>query len=196
MVKAGFTMIELIFAIVIIALIVMGVPRIMAENDKHVEGSLVQEGVFAAADVAAKVLSFQWDTNSLDPTEVDAYAKVLDLGGGARDQDPLPLSIGHIQQDLHRRFHSANTQPASAALATVNDVINTQHGDFAIGITSGYSNAEANPHVFGTVNGGARTNMKVATITATATGLNAGTQIVLRVYAANIGEVDYAKRTF
>jgi prepilin-type N-terminal cleavage/methylation domain-containing protein len=196
-VRAAFTLIELIFAIVIIAIIVMGVPQIISENTKHVEANLLQEGIFAASDTAAKILTYPWDAKQLDVNITEAYAKVLDLdGNGSGRIGILPLRIGHINQDLHRRYYSIITEPNAATLANVNDGLTASLGVYTITTSSGYSDVETS-NIFGLISSTQntqvdRTNIKM-------TEINASSEfgdVILRTYVANIGEIDYAKRTF
>lgn len=171
--RNAMTMIELVFAIVIIAIVVAGVPQMIARNDKSLEANLVQEEIFRAATMASQALSQQWDTNSEDSSALLAYAKVLDTGVGAARQSvgliELERKIGHIAQDNHRRFHGVTTAPASSTIPGVGD-----SGYWDGGFSTGHSTTAA--------------NMKMANITV---GI-----VTLRVYMANIGEVTYAKRTF
>lgn len=181
------TMIELIFAIVILALVVAGVPQILQENSNTMVGNLSQENLFKAKRTAVEVLSYPWDNRSIDTSGGEfAYAKVLDVGGGgfARVSDAsgtsLPFRVGHIRQDKHRRFFETATAPLGGSLK-----------GWGVG---GYISDSGSPFVFSnTVSGGA-SNMKMAQITVD--DVPDGTPVTLRVYAANIGEAVYFKRTF
>jgi len=172
---AGFTMIELIFAIVIIAFVVMGVPQILERNTQTMVDNLVQEDLFEATRTAYQVLTYPWDDNSIDTTSELAYAKVLDAGSIGRVQESgvdLPFRAGHIQQPNHRRFHDVAQAPANANISGWG--------------TGGYI-PETGTGVPIVASGGI-SNMKIAIITVG--------NVTFRVYAANIGEVAYASRTF
>jgi prepilin-type N-terminal cleavage/methylation domain-containing protein len=217
MVKKAFTMIELIFAIVIIAIIVMGVPQIIAQNaktltgDDNGTGAFAQEGIFAAAGVAAKILTYQWDANSLDPNELDAYAKELNTSAPATAFGPivqggvnLPLRQGNIAEDKHRRFHSSFTAPSSQYLAGLTpstfpiiDVAGS--GEYKCTWSATVNGGYVTDATYPETGSSSSSNSKMATIQINATGgaCSAINNVVtLRVYTANIGEIDYAKRTF
>ncbi|OQX59843.1 MAG: hypothetical protein B5M52_02220 [Helicobacteraceae bacterium 4484_230] len=212
MVKKGFTLIELIFAIVIIAIIVMGVPQIIAQNNRSLTGEgnnvgvFAQEGIFAAAGVAAKILTYQWDANSLDPNEADAYAKELVTSAPGTAFGPivqngvvLPLRRGNIAQDGHRRFHSALTAPSSQYLDGLSPssfpVVNLSNSNvykctWSASIDGGYVPDATYP----TTGGASVSNSKMATVQINATGgacPAVNNVITLRIYTANIGEVGY-----
>ena len=205
-------MIELIFAIVIIAIIVMGVPQIIAQNAKTLTGDdnstgvFAQEGIFAAAGVAAKILTYQWDANSLDSNETDAYAKelVTSTNGPITDANGvvLPLRIGNIAQDKHRRFHSVLTAPSSRYLdgltpSTFPIIDTTGSGNYKCTWSATVNGGYIPDGNYSASGGASMSNSKMATIQINATGGACSVinnVITLRIYTANIGEIDYAKK--
>jgi len=216
MVRHAFTMIELIFAIVVIAFIVSGVPQIIKQNDKALlgfdensTGAFAQEGIFAAAGTAAKVLTYQWDPNSLDPTEPNPYAKELNTSTSTLVTNTagvvLPLRVGNVAQDRHRRYHSTiNTAPSQQELdgltsGTVN-IVDTNGSDaykctWSATLSGGYVPDGTYPTTFSAT----VSNSKMAVIQVNSTGgacPSITNVVTMRIYTANIGEFDYAKRTF
>lgn len=208
MVRHAFSMIELIFAIVLIAIVVVAVPQMMTQNAKLVEGNRAQEGVFLASAAAVRLLSYRWDANSKDinvTSNLD-YSKVLDINQTPATTERksitvdgetilLPLRVGHIPQDRHRRFHSQYTPPAASGLfgasITLNDTAigaDAFKFGYTLDITGGYS-APFAP----TGSGISDTKMATITIKNNDTGVD---DVIMRIYAFNIGEIDYAKRTF
>lgn len=212
MVKKAFTMIEMIFAIVLIGIIVAAVPEILTRNAQTVEGNRAQEAVFLASAAANRLMSYNWDSNSKDTnltvsSNLD-YAKVLDVNQSPAASErqsvsvgtatvSLPIRNGHIPQDKHRRFHSVYTPPATASplgiAITLNDT--TLGADafkfgYALNITGGYASAFGATTTSGTVS---NIKMAIIDIDNTTTGV---TDVKMRIYAFNIGEIDYAKRTF
>ena len=224
MVRAGFTLIELIFAIVVIAVLVAGVPRIIAQNDVAVESSLVQDGISAVAGTSSAILSFAWDASSANAADPLDYAKVVDntgsLGrkvvnlpsGAGTVAVILPLRAGHINQENHRRFHSANAPVTAGAIANIGAIQTTlssaasAHGyksAYSIAIAPGYvPDGAANitgagstiSYNFSDTQVTGPTNMKTAEIKLSSS--TAANIVTMRVYAANIGEIDFQKRTF
>lgn len=75
--RKGFTLIELIFAIVIVAIIVLSIPMMNLINAKATEGSISQEAVFASSAKLMQTLSFPWDENSSDIEQILEGATVL-----------------------------------------------------------------------------------------------------------------------
>jgi len=123
MVKRGaFTMIELIFAIVIIAIVIIALPRMMRTNSNALEANINQEAIFGASAVMMQTLSYPWDTNS--PGHNGSYDKIVAIPGGTIiynrhfngfDQNDTNGSfrIGAILEPGHRRFHEYNASDAN-----------------------------------------------------------------------------------
>lgn len=197
--RSAMTMIELIFAIVLIALVVAAVPQMIQRNDKTLEGNLVQEELFIAAKIASEILTQPWDANSPDTTTSRAYTKVLDTNSSNvafnREMDhfgnSLPFRQGHIRQDNHRRFHNAATSPSTSGIPM--GPIPSVAG-MNITVTSGYC-GQNNSNFFALAGGTTVSAAKMATITATDTA-DAARTVTLRIYMANIGEIAYAHRSF
>jgi len=197
-------MIELIFAIVLIAMVVAAVPEMMARNDRTLRGSLVQEELFIAAKTASELLTQPWDANSPDTTTSRAYTKILDTGsaiaGLNRVNDGaghlLPFRIGGILEDNHRRFHNVATAPAGYQIPNDN-MHPALPANVNLQIASGYC-GETNATFFNAnpvQNNGTPTSAKMATVTVTNT-VDANRTVTLRLYMANIGEIAYAHRRF
>ena len=118
MVRHAFTMIELIFALVIMAVVFVSLPLILVNNQNSLEDNLVQESIFLASSKMNQALTFQWDQNS-SQTGVGTLSTsdVLDVTNGpvALDRSTSDYRIGHFQEDKHRRMtpignpRSANT---------------------------------------------------------------------------------------
>ena len=109
--RAGFSMIELIFAIVIIAISVMTIPLMLTQSSNNNSFSLMQESILAARTKMGNILTHDWDRNSVD---VDGYTRVLDVQNGADDLNRSATSlaiqrrIGHIAKNKRRRFHNGD----------------------------------------------------------------------------------------
>jgi prepilin-type N-terminal cleavage/methylation domain-containing protein len=219
--KRAFTMIEMIFAIVIIGLTVAGVSQMLTRSGETMEGGMSQEAVFLASMEAAKVFSHRWDVNSEDNTTELSYSKILDTNTSS-DYDRTCINVltgvrttttsfvcganaalsvlrlGGIEQDLHRRFHSAPTAASSAAPEGVPDSdsnlsLTGEDGfkhDYNIVIASNFVGA---PFDTGAAAGGT-TNIK-RTVVAVNNADTGNNLVTMRVYTYNIGEIDIARRT-
>jgi prepilin-type N-terminal cleavage/methylation domain-containing protein len=110
MVKYAFTMIELIFAIVIIGIVAISIPIIMVTNSKNVEQNLMQEAVLIATTKMDQILTYPWDDRSRDITGfVLAKTEVLDLGVASPltpelDRNASDFRVGHFQEALRRKM--------------------------------------------------------------------------------------------
>lgn len=207
--KSAFTMIELIFAIVIIGISILSLPMMTQATSKGIEGNLVQEAIFAASAELNQVLSYQWDENAMDGN--DTLAKV------AWTSDcniTTKLRAGHINQPLHRKCVDDSTKVPTATLGVeglLNDIddnikttavtifeggsATTSSGyknDYRSTVSVEYSNfgdqTIANPTTI------ASQNMKKITVTIKNNDGNIIT--LLKTYSANIGEIDYYKRSY
>ena len=207
--RSAFTMIELIFAIVIIAISVLSLPMINQVVSKNIEGSIVQEAIFAASAELNQVVSYYWDENSMEGTAT--LSRVV--WSTANDcNNSTKLRPGHIAQPKHRRCTGSNalnpTLEASFGpegdLDDLDDIDQAPHvifvnpGGTVEGTNSGYKkiyNSELDvsfakfdpdydPH---------NNNIKKITVTISE-GTNPITQ--LTTFSSNIGEIDYYKRSY
>ncbi|MCW8894663.1 MAG: hypothetical protein OQK48_05900 [Sulfurimonas sp.] len=191
--KLAFTMIELIFAIVVIAISVMSLPMMIQVTSQGVESNIVQEAIFAASAELMGATSYYWDDNSMQDMNISHLSRVIDISG---DCNGDRLRNGHIAQPLHRRCLDSNTTGARNApggiVTDLNDAAITQSIFTDIGSAEGYKN-----NYTSTINvapDGADANIKI--ITSTITDANGTTVVVLRAQSANVGEIDYYKRRF
>lgn len=109
--RSAFTMIELVFAIVIIGIVAITIPTVLITNARHVENNLLQEAVLIAATKMGQQLSFPWDENSQNPlVGTLASTEVLDVTNGALtlDRNNSSFRIGHFEQPLRRRMTPQN----------------------------------------------------------------------------------------
>jgi len=205
--KSAFTLIELIFAIVIIAISVVSLPMMNQTISKGIDESIVQEAIFAAATELNEVITANWDDRSVDTNA--AFARVIDDGScrnNPANTETYRRMPGHISQPLHRRcLDSNNTNPANSNTdATITSLDDMAHGYEAIFINDTTS-AEAYKKKY--------TSKVVVSNSATFAGLeqtdNMKSIVItvkdsdkdkkiteLTAYSANIGEVDYFKRTY
>ena len=212
MVRSAFTLIELIFAIVIIGIAVISLPTMNQATMKGIEGNIVQEAIFAASTSLNQAVSAHWDDNSLEPGTTDSTARVID--DGSCGNNPLAtiapfyrLMPGHINQPLHRRCLDANnTGLATVNIGGVNDLNDmgvidqnlsnaaTNAGGYKLPFTTDL--VVTNSVIFGVDQLNANPNIKMITATLKDTTTATNTITILRTYSSNIGEVDYYKRSY
>jgi prepilin-type N-terminal cleavage/methylation domain-containing protein len=104
--KSAFTMIELIFAIVIIGISVLSLPMMNQAVSRGIEGNIVQEAIFAASAQLNQITSYKWDENSTQPN--DSLSKVVWTSANDCNATTKQRS-GHVAQPLHRRCLDDNT---------------------------------------------------------------------------------------
>ncbi len=227
-IRFAFTMIELIFAIVIISITVVSLPMLMQVTQKSNEASVDQELIFIGSKLMNDVLSESWDEHSIDPTPGGKIPdKVVQIPGGTAKFLPgnvdmnRSFRVGHIRQDNHRKLHSdptaneynvstlgddntavlivgmeehigANKSLTGETGGTIaQDSYKNQGMTYSVEVNYIDDNTSA-PFVFSDNGHNTPSNMRLVTIRINdATG---NEKLVLRSYAANIGEEDYFYR--
>lgn len=121
--RSAFTMIELIFAIVVIGITMLTIPLVMVQDAKQQEDSLMQEGIMLSATKIAQALTFQWANNSSDSGVASLISKsqVLNTGGDGelflrRAAPNNDFRIGHFPEKLRRRLTPASNPRAAGAI--------------------------------------------------------------------------------
>ena len=219
--RKAFTMIELIFAIVLIAVVTLTIPTMIQVNNKALEGNAAQEAIFLVSAVLSEATTLLWDANStggINDGNV-TLSKVLDVNGSGNvaydrwDQvlnvqdDNSTIRKGSLDEDMHRQMFSTETRPAQSA--TVADTISQTFDSTAAGESLGlklaytisasriFVNDNPTGFAFLTTPAGFQTNIKMTQVEINATIDGTPRTISrLRAYTCNIGEVDYAKRRF
>ncbi len=141
--RAGFSLVELVLAIVIIAISLMTIPLMLTQSGNNNSFAMAQETIFAARTKMGNILTHQWDRNSTENNGSVTYIRVLDVQAGdaelSRDgatQDDN-RRIGHVASNFRRRFHDGNmtaaemTFPAGGVTDVNNTSIDNFHNDFS-----------------------------------------------------------------
>jgi len=113
--RAGFSLVELVLAIVIIAISLMSIPMLIGESNKSNQYSLIQESVMAARTKLGNILTFSWDNNSTKINASGAYVDyiIVDTSGDDElNRTTANFREGHIQ-DIKRRHFDINTTLAT-----------------------------------------------------------------------------------
>ena len=202
--RAAFTLIELIFAIVIIAISVISLPMMSQTVAEGIDANIVQEAIFASATELNEAVTAHWDENSIEIGMPDSSARVIEIGAfcsNDSNSSTFRQMPGHINQPLHRRCLDSNTAaPSNASATTVDSLDDMEHGDGNVTIgtagSEGYkeiylSNVVVSPSA--NFNG---VNNNIKSIVSTVKDEGGNTIALLRTYSANIGEVDYYKRNY
>lgn len=189
-------MIELIFAIVIIAISVLSLPMMVQVSNEGLENSLVQEAIFAGSADLMSATSGYWDERSMEDSALSSLSRVIDTLGDCNIN--TRLRPGHIEQAYHRRCLDSNTSLNLGAALNPNI---TALNDMAKNDTALLVNM--NPSVSGykdqytsTIDVQRTNNIKVIRVRIREQGELVNSLVELRAISANIGEIDYYKRSF
>ena len=199
--RYGFTLVELIFAIMVIAIAVISLPIMTQITSKGLENNIVQEAIFAASTELMGASSGYWDKNSMADNNVSALSRVIDLDNDCDDNassSKYRLKLGHISQRYHRRcLEDKTTGAADASDATYINLDNAEHiykDLFTDTVTdsSGYKYAYESK-----VDVNRNDNNKTISVRVKIKGkLDNDYLVELKMMSANIGEIDYYKRRF
>ena len=128
--RKGISLIELVLAIVVIAISVMSVPMMLQQGIKSDTFSMMQEAILAARTKMGNILSYQWDDNSRESNNTNGRLRALDVTNGdhALDRNGTyypERRIGHVYGDLRRKMKAAsspNLFPKPGADANITDL--------------------------------------------------------------------------
>ncbi|MFA6761237.1 MAG: type II secretion system protein [Sulfuricurvum sp.] len=94
--RKAFTLIELIFALVVISVVITSIPIIMRTTAKSIEDNLVQEAIFATSTQLMETSSLAWDKNSYADLVTSGLFKVVDIYNDCNTT--TRQRIGHINR--------------------------------------------------------------------------------------------------
>ena len=75
--RHAFTMIELIFAIVVIAISVISLPTMIQTTSDGMEGNLAQEAIFAGSAQLNEATTYTWDERSTNDMNISELARIV-----------------------------------------------------------------------------------------------------------------------
>jgi type II secretory pathway pseudopilin PulG len=105
--RRAFSIVELIFAIILIALVVSILPKLVYQSYKSLDFSINQEAILMAITKNYNILSYRWDENSTDELNYISINRVLDVKNGDPELERVGSSryrVGHIQSSDRRQF--------------------------------------------------------------------------------------------
>ncbi len=221
--RYAFTMIELIFAIVIIAVSVMSLPVMTQVISKGMEGNLAQEAIFTSIAEINMATTYTWDEVSLIESNtvgaIDELSRVVNTNTANDCADPdgdtIMRRTGHVNR---RCLDDTTVAPFPGLDSACNDSINTavhafsptyeSEGGGAVVSAEGYKRIYESELIVtrcdtgGCINFGAagvNENINMKEIKVSIQDVTDPNDIklvtLLRTYVANIGEVAYHTRT-
>lgn len=206
--RHAMSMIELVFAIVIMGIAVMSLPLILTQVQNNNAFAMQQEAILAAKAKIGEILTYEWDGESFDTNASRSF--VLDTINVTSDPELRRVGttaqrFGHVNANYRRKFSPTNpTAPSSTGEI---DMFNGQPTTIAASLeeagtldyvftltltpTITYAKDSANYTIsplndfeldFDNVN--AITNIKTISVQVTGSDQN----ITLRTFTCNIGE--------
>lgn len=213
--RSAMSMLELVFAIVIMGIAVMSLPLILTQVQTNNAFALQQEAILAAKTKIGDILTHEWDNNSYDTTAQRSFVLYTTNGDPELDCNATTnRRIGHINADYRRKCSVVGATASAIIGADVGDLddIDDFSGQPAIALTvTAGENAQNLDYIFNlglttTVNyvednatynntplnnftfnpDNANVRTNIKTIAVTVTGGNQN--ITLRAFSCNIGE--------
>lgn len=127
MMRSAMSMLELVFAIVIMGIAVMSLPLLLTQVQTNNAFAMQQEAILAAKTKIGDILTYEWDNHSYDTTAQRSFA--LDTANGDIAFSRVGTTnqrIGHINVDYRRKLYDAtvvlNDRSASAIGADAGDL--------------------------------------------------------------------------
>ena len=223
--RDGFTFIELVVAIVVIAIALMSVPLLLSQASKSDEFSINQEAILAGATKIGNILTYPWDDKLVGSLTVK---HILDVTNGDSNLSRYPniastRRIGNFKANFRRKFDTNQTF-ASTVLGRTGDTNATIYNDIddfngiTESITSGgtgdylkdfnltttvkyiddnatYSSSPTLTMSIDTTAATPTTNLKMVEVKVVDTTNNEEIT-TLRAFSANIGSYELIYRTF
>jgi hypothetical protein len=196
-------MIELIFAIVVIGISVLSLPMIIRATQKGIEENIVQEAIFAASSELIGATAGYWDERSMEDVNTSTLSRVIDIHTGTESPcDADRLRPGHIKQPKHRKClkstSSADLDLTNTSIYSLDDAEQTtaiaifeSNGGTAVIDATGYKSSYTSSLSVSRIGDIKYLESKIYN-TKTPPELI----VNLKMQSANVGEIDYYKRSF
>lgn len=125
--KKSFSMVELIFAIIIVALAIGALPSVVRSVDESTAYSINQESIWLASGLMFDIMDYQWDENNYDNSKRKAI-DVSSEGDSNFNRNPSAgyRRVGHIFADERRSFFNI---PTGSPTPTASPVLGQDGGD-------------------------------------------------------------------
>ena len=117
--RHAFTMIELIFALVIMGVVFITLPLILLRNANSLEDNLIQESIFLTSTKLNQLLTFQWDNSSsaagMSVVSTSDVINVTSATPGLGRVGNSDFRVGHFRESNRRRMTPVSAQRAAGA---------------------------------------------------------------------------------
>jgi prepilin-type N-terminal cleavage/methylation domain-containing protein len=140
--RSGFSLVELVLSIVVIAIALMTVPLMIGQGAKSNQYALVQESILAARTKMGNILSYKWDDCASSASA--SIVRVIDVtaGDSQLDRNTTLRRVGHIDEDLRRRMSDTEVNATLGQEGGIFDDIDDFDGESTTVSTVGASTPE------------------------------------------------------
>lgn len=205
--RTAFTLIELIFAIVVIGIAVVSLPVMTQTTDRGLEGNVIQEGIFASATAINEAMANYWDINSqYDANISGGLSRVIETANSNCNTGFPNRSTGHVNRrclsDL--TIGVANDITAASTLDNLEQVWNNTNIILNNDASTAYATYKSGYYATADVTdcsaggciqfGNIANNSSLKEIAFTIKNSDGDTIVLLRAYSANIGDTDIVKK--
>ncbi len=111
--RKGIALIELIFAIVVIAITLLSVPNLIHQTNKASNQVVTQESISSAASQINMIMSLFWDENATNPKYNNPILVVQKTNSSLMDAN---ITFGGVSYALSRRLGSPKSTPRRFAV--------------------------------------------------------------------------------
>lgn len=200
--RTAFTLIELIFAIVVMSIVIVSLPMMTIQTSKNIESNIVQEAVFASEAVLDESMGLYWDANSqYDENVSGGLSRVIATGGTNDCVAGYPNKrLGHINRRCLNDIATIGVSNSTTAgsLNSITTIYNNSPLITDVASAGAYKdeyNVTANVYTPSVIQFGTVANNPDIKEVAVEIQDDTGTVIVkMRTYIANIGDVEIASR--
>jgi len=197
--RHGFTMIELVFAIVILAISVLSLPKMIGVISTSMEKNILQEAIFMGSAQLSEASTYTWDEASTNDMNISEDARIVNT-----DTDGCPRS-GAINRVC---LSDTTIRPSDTKVANGNSIDSATYTDEPMieGSTSASSYKSDYNATFSVIrckSGGCikfgseatNSNPNIKQLSYTVKDKDGNIVIRLRSYSANIGELRVKGKT-
>jgi len=131
MVNKAFTLIELIFSIVVLSIAFLAIPQLFEISSANIEEILKDEATFQGIKTAKTIQTYFWDENS--PNNDGNFTYILDVQAGDSELDRYNATqyrIGNYILAKKRRFYDNPTFASTTLGSEATDTVYNDIDDF------------------------------------------------------------------
>ena len=131
MVKRAFTLIELIFAIIVLSIAFLAIPELFVATSSNIEEILKDEATFQGVRTAGAIQTYPWDEKSQNSDGNFTY--ILDVQDGDDQLDRVAgtqYRVGNDQLGKKRKFYQTTTLASTTLGSDTGDTIDDDIDDF------------------------------------------------------------------